>query len=1120
MKEPAIDEAVTAASPVASTLPPDPLWYKTAIIYEAHIRAFSDANGDGIGDIPGLTAKLDYLKDLGITALWLLPFFPSPLRDGGYDIADYESINPAYGTMADFDTMVAEAHARGIRIIIELVINHTSTEHIWFQRSRRAAPGSPERDFYVWSDTPEKYTSTRIIFKDFETSNWAWDPVAKAYYWHRFYSHQPDLNFDNPAVHAAVEKVLDFWLERGVDGLRLDAVPYLFEREGTSCENLPETHVYLKKLRAHVDAKYQDRMLLAEANQWPVDAASYFGNGDECHMNFHFPLMPRMFMALRMEDRFPIVDILRQTPALPPGCQWATFLRNHDELTLEMVTDEERDYMYRVYTEDPKARINLGIRHRLAPLLKSRRKVELMNALLFALPGTPVLYYGDEIGMGDNFYLGDRDGVRTPMQWSSDRNAGFSRANPQKLYLPVIIDPEYHYEAINVDAQQGNQASLLWWMKRLIDLRKQHPAFGRGELEFLTPENARILAFVRDDGEERLLVVANLSRFTQYTELDLGKFAGQTPTEVFGRSQFPVITERPYPISLGPHAFYWFALEKASPDAQRAVPRLTAATVWTDALKQRPALAQALAQYAAARRWFRGKARRRRAQRVVDVIQVASHTTTNHFIVLEIEYQDGDPEHYLLPVGFASGEPAANLEQGSPHAVIAHIDVGKGTTVRGVLHDSLATGEGALALMDGLRGDLDMRGERGRLECRSAHGLREAFGDVDLAPRVVRLEQSNSTVPFGDRLMLKVLRQLEPGVNAELEIGSFLGQHVPHGRVPRVLGAVTYVQPDTEPTTVAIAHAYVPNEGNAWDLFLNQVDDFFDQVLLDRVDAPEWPHEHLLERAAAEPPASFLERAAGPVRQARLLGQRTAEVHVLLASGADAAFQPEAFTPMYQQSLFQGARAMLARTCETLVRQRASLPEEVRADAEALLAAQPRAEAQLREITTRLLKAIRVRAHGDLHLGQVLFTGDDFVLIDFEGEPLRPLRERRYKRNPLRDVAGMLRSFSYATESSLRAGRQRPQDLERLTPWARVWTKWVGASFLAGYLATPGMQELLPVSPDDRRLMLDFYRLEKCVYEVHYELNNRPSWLPIPVRGLLELIGIEPPPPLPVIVKP
>jgi maltose alpha-D-glucosyltransferase / alpha-amylase len=1123
MREPAPQvegDSVAATNPTTAALPSDPLWYKTAIIYEAHVRAFCDANGDGIGDLAGLTSKLDYLQDLGITALWLLPFFPSPLRDGGYDIADYENINPAYGTMADFERLVEEAHARGIRVIIELVINHTSTEHAWFQRAPRAPPGSPERDFYVWSDTPEKYTSTRIIFKDFETSNWAWDPVAKAYYWHRFYSHQPDLNFDNPAVHEAVFSVLDFWFNRGVDGLRLDAVPYLFEREGTNCENLPETHAFLKKLRAHVDAKFQDRMLLAEANQWPVDAASYFGSGDECHMNFHFPLMPRMFMALRMEDRFPIVDILRQTPALPANCQWATFLRNHDELTLEMVTDEERDYMYKVYTEDPKARINLGIRHRLTPLLKSRRKVELMNALLFALPGTPVLYYGDEIGMGDNVYLGDRDGVRTPMQWSSDRNAGFSRANPQRLYLPVIIDPEYHYEAINVDAQQGNQASLLWWMKRLIDLRKQHPAFGRGELEFLTPENARILAFVRDDGEERLLVVANLSRFTQYTELDLSKFVGQTPTEVFGRSQFPVITERPYPLSLGPHAFYWFSLEKPSAEA-RALPKLIANTVWTEALKNRPALATALSQYSAARRWFRGKARNRRAARVIELIEVPTRSQTTYFVVVEIEYQEGDPEQYLVPVAFASGEAATNMEQASPHAVIAHIDVGKGgQTARGLLYDSLATGEGATAIMEGLRSNATLKGERGTLECRASTDLREAFAATDQAPRPLRLEQSNSTVPFGDRLLLKVLRQLEPGVNAELEVGSFLSEHPTVVRVPKVLGAVTYVRKDIEPTTVALAHGYVPNEGTAWDLFLSHVEDVFDSALVERMPAPGSPLEHLLDRSQLDPPPELVEVASSHLRHARMLGQRTAEVHVTLASGQDAAFMPEAFTPMYQQSLFQGARSMLARVCETLARQRKQLPDDVRADAEALLAAHSHVENQLRTITAKLLTAVRIRSHGDLHLGQVLFTGDDFVIIDFEGEPARPLRERRYKRNPLRDVAGMLRSFSYATESSLRAGRQRPQDLERLTPWARLWTKWIGAAYLQGYLGTPGLQPLVTPDHADRRMMLDFYRLEKCIYEVSYELNNRPTWLPIPVRGLLELVGIEPPPALPVIVKP
>ncbi|HZT78791.1 MAG TPA: maltose alpha-D-glucosyltransferase, partial [Gemmataceae bacterium] len=473
----------------------DPLWYKDAIIYELHVRAFFDSTGDGVGDFRGLVQKLDYLQDLGVTAVWVLPFYPSPLRDDGYDIADYTGIHPMYGSLGDFQQFLREAHRRGLRVITELVINHTSDQHPWFQRARRAPRGSPERNFYVWSDTTEKYREARIIFKDFESSNWAWDPVAGQFYWHRFYSHQPDLNYDNPAVWKAVEEVFDFWMAMGIDGFRLDAIPYLYEREGTSCENLPETHAYLKALRRHVEEKFPGRMLLAEANQWPEDSVAYFGQGDECNMAFHFPVMPRLFMAIRMEDRFPILDILQQTPPIPETCQWAMFLRNHDELTLEMVTDEDRDYMYGVYAQDPQARINLGIRRRLAPLLQNNRaKIELMNGLLFSLPGTPVIYYGDEIGMGDNIYLGDRNGVRTPMQWSAERNAGFSKANPQKLYLPVIIDPEYHYEAVNVEAQQANPNSLLWWMKRLIALRKRYRAFGRGSLEFLTPDNPKVLA--------------------------------------------------------------------------------------------------------------------------------------------------------------------------------------------------------------------------------------------------------------------------------------------------------------------------------------------------------------------------------------------------------------------------------------------------------------------------------------------------------------------------------------------------------------------------------------------------------------------------------------------------
>ena len=605
----------------AGAVPSDPLWYKDAIIYELHVKAFHDSNDDGVGDFRGLMRKLDYLEDLGVTAIWLLPFYPSPLRDDGYDIADYYQVHPDYGQLRDFRAFLGEAHRRGLRVITELVMNHTSDQHAWFQRARRAPPGSRWRDFYVWSDTPDRYREARIIFKDFEPSNWTFDRQADQYFWHRFYSHQPDLNFDNPEVRQSMFRVLDFWLGMGVDGLRLDAVPYLYEREGTNCENLAETHAYLRELRAYVDAHYPERMLLAEANQWPEDAVAYFGAGDMCHMAFHFPLMPRMYMALQQEDRFPILDILDQTPAIPENCQWALFLRNHDELTLEMVTDEERDYMYRVYAKDSRARINLGIRRRLAPLLSNDRdQIELMNILLFSLPGTPVIYYGDEIGMGDNFYLGDRNGVRTPMQWNYGKNAGFSEANPQSLYLPVIIDPEYHYEALNVETQERNPASLLWWMKRAIAVRRRHRAFSRGSLEFLYPANPKILAFLRVYGEEVMLVAVNLSRFAQAAELDLPRYAGSVPEELFSRTRFPALRAAPYLLTFGPYGCYVFRLQQQAAGlaagTERPLPRLRARAGWRafpEEDGQRELETRVLPAWLPGARWFGEKTLSRRA---------------------------------------------------------------------------------------------------------------------------------------------------------------------------------------------------------------------------------------------------------------------------------------------------------------------------------------------------------------------------------------------------------------------------------------------------------------------------------------------------------------------------
>lgn len=544
----------------------DPLWYKNAIFYEVYVRGFADSNGDGFGDLRGLIEKLDYLRELGVDCLWLTPILASPLKDDGYDVADYYQIHPTMGTVEDFDALTKAAHERDIRIITDLVVNHTSDQHPWFKEARRD-PLSPKRQYYVWSDTDALYTGTRIIFKDTESSNWSWDPVARQYYWHRFYSHQPDLNYDNPAVQEEVLRVMDFWLAHGIDGFRVDAIPYLFEREGTSCENLPETHDFCRRMRRFVDDHYPGALLLAEANQWPQDLVPYFGAGDEFHMAFNFPLMPRMFMSIRREQAWPIIEIMDQMPHIPPSCQWALFIRNHDELTLEMVTDEERDYMYSEYAKDPRMRLNLGIRRRMAPLMDNdRRGIELLYSLLLTLPGSPVLYYGDEIGMGDNVYLGDRNGVRTPMQWTGDRNAGFSRADPSQLYQPVLLDPGYNYQAINVEAQLRAPTSLLWWLRRLIRVRKKNPVFGRGSLKFVSCENRRVVAYLRQDEEQTVLIVNNLSAHAQPAELDLRAFAGMVPIELIGGQSFPAIREGPYFVSLNPHSFFWFRLSPPQPE--------------------------------------------------------------------------------------------------------------------------------------------------------------------------------------------------------------------------------------------------------------------------------------------------------------------------------------------------------------------------------------------------------------------------------------------------------------------------------------------------------------------------------------------------------------------------
>jgi len=1103
----------------------DALWYKDAVIYQVHVRAFHDSDGDGAGDFAGLTAKLDYLVDLGVTAVWLLPFYPSPLKDDGYDIADYTNVHAAYGTIRDFQVFLREAKERGLRVITEMVLNHTSDEHPWFQQARRAGPDSKRRDFYVWSDTPDKYQGVRIIFKDFETANWAWDPVARAYYWHRFYSHQPDLNFDNPEVQDALLGALDFWLGMGVDGLRLDAVPYLYEREGTSCENLPETHDFLKKLRRHVDKNYHHRMLLAEANQWPEDAAAYFGDGDECHMNFHFPLMPRLFMSVHMEDRFPIIDILAQTPAIPDNCQWAMFLRNHDELTLEMVTDEDRDYMYRVYAEDTQARINLGIRRRLAPLLgNNRRRIELMNGLLFSLPGAPIIYYGDEIGMGDNIYLGDRNGVRTPMQWSGDRNAGFSRANPQRLYMPVNIDPEYHYETVNVEAQQGNPHSLYWWMKRVIALRKRYKAFGRGSIEFLYPENRKVLAFIRHFENETIFVIANLSRFTQFAELDMSAFRGATPVELFGRTEFPRIGDLPYFITLGPHAFHWFELRSengvpALPPVSGAFPRvLTIVDDWEELLSghSRSAFEGILPDYLRTQRWFGGKARLIQNCRITEVIEAESPSAgiEARLLLVRVDYVEGEPETYLLPVAFAEGERAERAMSDWPDSVVTRLQY-SGRDRTGVIYEATANRDFLRVLVEGLARRRKFKGAAGQLAAVPTEMFRKLRGRGALEPTVLRADQSNTSVVYSDRMIMKLVRRPYAGLAPDLEIGRFLNTHALHVSTPRVAGYLEYQRRGAEPITLAIIQEYIHNEGDAWNYTLDVATTFFEQVTSRSATEtlhPALPEVSLVDLMHQEPPPLARELMGGYLQSAELLGKRTGELHAALGSSiGDPSFTPEPFTPFYQRSIYQAMRGLVANTFPLLLKKRRELPDEVKALADAVLERENVILERFRVVADRRVSGARIRVHGDYHLGQVLFTGKDFVIIDFEGEPARPLSERRLKRSPLRDVAGMVRSFHYAAHTALHnqtaTGMLRPEQSREMEIWARYWHVWSSAAFLRGYMAEAGDTGLLPGSSDDVRLLLDAYTLEKAVYETNYELNNRPEWVEIPLAGILQILG-------------
>jgi maltose alpha-D-glucosyltransferase / alpha-amylase len=1101
-----------------------PPWYREAVIYQAHVKSFYDSNGDGIGDFAGLTEKLDYLADLGVTALWILPFYPSPLKDDGYDIADYRAVNPAYGTLDDFRTFLDEAHKRGIRVITELVMNHTSDQHPWFQRSRRATPGTPDREFYVWSDTTEKYKEARIIFKDFEVSNWTWDPVAKAYYWHRFYSHQPDLNFENPMVEKAMLDILDFWMDMGVDGLRLDAVPYLFEGEGTNCENLPATHEILSRINAHIFARYgTEKMLLAEANQWPEDAVAYFGKGDECHMAFHFPLMPRMFMALRMEERFPIVDILEQTPAIPGNCQWALFLRNHDELTLEMVTDEERDYMYRVYARDKEARINLGIRRRLGPLVDNdRRKVELLHILLFSLPGTPVIYYGDEIGMGDNMFLGDRNGVRTPMQWSPDRNGGFSVTNPQRLYLPVIMDPEYHFESVNVENQERNLSSLLWWMRRRLALRQRFAAFGAGTLEFLSPDNPKVLCFLRRFRDDVILVAVNLSVSPQVTN-----FNGYNVEEISSLSRFPSVTGAPYPLMMGPYGYYWLLLKPALLSSQGPEPERTMGmnpANWIDLLQGRGKELlerEVLPAYLPRCRWFGGKSRNIISVDIQDRV-LPPDGGEWALVFLHVEYAEGTPENYLLPLARAEGAAAEAVRAEAPNAILTELKAAGAVPGPGILYEAMYHPGFRTRMMATIATGGAWPGLSGVLR---GHPKPDAFKDhmpeAADESKVLKAEQSNSSIIFPGRHFVKFLRRLEEGENPELEILRFFDEHTTFRNVPPYVGSIEYASGANATYSIAIAEGLVDHEQDAWSYALSLAGEYMNRLLETRSDLGPLPPMATGFRTQPLMPRDSGSKSAQPNRASakslledglamefsRLLGKRTAEMHLALASRADLpSFSPEPFSRLYQRSLYQSMRNQVARVYERLSKAMPRLPEETAILGRKILENRPKVMGAFAGLLERLIPTVKIRVHGDYHLGQVLYTGKDVVILDFEGEPARPMSERKLKRSPWKDVAGMLRSFHYAIHSAWpKSVVLRDEERKALDPWVELWPERMTAGFLEAYLEAAGNAAFVPEEKDWEAL-LRAHLMEKAVYELGYELNNRPDWAHIPMVGILRLI--------------
>ncbi|MFZ6010111.1 MAG: maltose alpha-D-glucosyltransferase [Bacteroidota bacterium] len=1085
----------------------DPLWFKDAIIYELHIRAFYDSNGDGIGDFPGLIQKLDYLEDLGINTIWLLPFYPSPLKDDGFDVTDYYDVHPDYGTLNDFKQFLKEAHRRNIRVVTELIMNHTSDQHPWFKKAKRSRPGSRFRDYYVWSDTPEKFKEARVIFADEASTNWTYDPEAKAYYWHRYYRHQPELNFENAEVQLEMIKVVDFWLKMGVDGFRLSSVTFLFEEEGTSCENLPQTHTFLKRLRAHVDKHYKGRILMAEANLWPEDAATYFGEGEECHMNFHYPLMPRIFLALRTEDSYPIVDIIDQTPETPPNSQWALFLRNHDELGLEMVTEEEKDYLFKAYAFDPHTKFNIGIRRRLAPLLNNdRRKIELLYTILFSLPGTPVLYYGDEIGMGDNIYLGDRFGVRTPMQWNMNLNAGFSSANPQRLYLPVITDPVYRYESVNVSTQEENPSSLLWWMKNVMAMRKRLNIFGRGDMKVIETSNAKILAFARTCEKQRIIVVANLSQFSQAATLNLSDYKDCDITEVFSQNRFMNVEEGDYDITIGPYGYFWFqadtADKKEKSEAGGELPLLKTDISWERLFDNynevRIFERKVLPPFMKKCRWFGGKAKVISKIGIHKVIPLKVDGDTHFLTIIEVHYVQRLPELYFLPVTFVLSDNILERVEYTLQSVVCRAEIqGKAGFIMDSSYDK-AFRDNLFASME--KGARIKDDEGGVLEFNASVFAKLNAKDVE--SKILKADQSNTAIIYNDKYFFKFYRKLEKEINPDLEIVRFLTENTTFQNCPKYAGSVEYRDAEGKIIVFGLLQEKVDNQGEAWTMSVDSVGRFYERVITKakNIKLPKLVNKPAIKfEEAPELIQEFIGR--GFYERVVRLGQRTAEMHMALASdSSNLAFAPESFTANYQRALYSSLRKLMRDRFNLLENSMGKLMPEAQELAKKVLALEDKILESFGEVYQTKINAVKTRIHGDFHLGQVLFTGKDFVIIDFEGEPGFSFSERRLKKNPFKDVAGMMRSFHYAAFGKLLLNENyRDRDLEFLEQAAEQWQHYIGRFYLGAYMERIGMGTNLSVEND---ILIRTFLIEKAIYELGYELNGRPDWTIIPLRGI------------------